>query len=272
MLYTIKMKIEQDLQNGLNKTEIIKSRFHLRAWLLWVFIMILGGCAGSVPRLHLAGTDMSFQEGTIISTQKRSPVTFSEMISDLRTVSVIYIGETHTDPLHHDIQLRIIRALFRETPDLAVGMEMFDQSYQPVLIQWSKGILDKDTFLRKVHWYANWRYNFDLYASIMEFIQSNRLPLFGLNIPFHIPPRIAVGGLENLSHADREFIPEKIDTTNSAHRAYLEKIFKHHRLKGRDRFDDFYMTQCVWEETMAETIARHLKKGKMDRWLEEITS
>jgi uncharacterized iron-regulated protein len=55
----------------------------------------------------------------------------------------------------------------------------------------------------------------------------------------------------------------KGDTTNADHRAYVEEIFKKHKVRGRESFEHFYMVQCVWEETMAESIALYLKKRSM---------
>ena len=134
-----------------------------------------------------------------------------------------------------------------------MGMEMFDRSYQEVLDQWSSGRLDEETFLKKTHWRANWKYDFGLYREILEYIRDNRIPLKALNIPFHIPPKIAVSGLEYLNSDDRKYLPEQIDASDAEHRKFVEEIFKRHA--GGD-FEDFYMAQCIWEEAMAEAVAR----------------
>ncbi len=203
----------------------------------------------------------SLKQGTIISSETGKSVTFDELLTDLKRARIIYVGENHANPEHHEIQLRIIKALFKDH-DISVGMEMFDRSYQHILDQWSVGRLDQKTFLRKTHWYVNWRYDFELYSDILDFIKENNIKLAGLNIPFHIPPKIAVGGIDNLSDDDRMRLPKKTDTSDTAHRAYVEDIFKLHHIRGRD-FEDFYMTQCVWEDIMAESVALYLKEGKM---------
>lgn len=244
----------------------MRSRFLVSAGVQFIGLAVAGilaGCAGSSPELVMKNTNERFSEGTIISAATGGTVTFDEMISDLRRVRVVYVGEKHTHPGHHEIQLRILEALAAPGTDIRLGMEMVDQSYQPVLDQWSEGQLDRETFLRKSHWYANWRFDFDLYAGLFEFAQDRHIPVIGLNIPFHIPAKIATGGLENLSDADRAYIPISIDRSNAAHRAYVENVFKHHKLKGRDRFEDFYTTQCVWEDAMAGAVARHLGDGTM---------
>jgi uncharacterized iron-regulated protein len=215
-------------------------------------------CAAAPPRLFLKDRDRYVEAGQIISGTMGAPVTFDEMLVDLSGVRVVYVGEIHTDPAHHAIQLKILKALANVNPRVAVGMEMVDFTYQPVLDQWSAGKLTKEAFIEKTHWYANWRFDFTLYQPVLEHIKEKEIRLFGLNIPFHIPPKVRIGGIESLLGCDRQDLPHHIDTTNAAHRAYLETIFKAHTFHGEANFDFFYQAQCVWEDTMAASIARNL--------------
>lgn len=231
----------------------------------FTLVIFLWGCA-MAPSKRLTIEDMteSFKEETIFSAKLGKPVTFAELISDLNSCRITYVGERHTDTAQHRHQLEIIQALFRENPNLAVGMEMFDYTYQNVLDQWSAGQLDERTFLRKVQWYANWRYDFSLYSDILEFIKENHIRLVGLNIPGYIPDRIREGGIENLTSEDKKYLPKEIDTSNSAQREYLLEVFNHHHgIRDRVEFEDFYTAQVVWEEAMAETIARNLNDYTM---------
>lgn len=184
-------------------------------------------------------------------------------MGSLSRAQVIYAGEKHTLAAHHAIQLKLLKALADKDPDLSVGMEMFARPYQPVLDLWSAGRLTWNQLLRKTHWYANWRFDAQLYRGLLEEIKRRRLKLVALNIAFHIPAKIAVGGIENLSPAEKAQLPVSIDYTNQAHRQYLKKIFESHKLKGRDSFADFYAAQCVWEEIMAQSIAENLGNKKM---------
>ncbi|MBC8199160.1 MAG: ChaN family lipoprotein [Desulfobacterales bacterium] len=211
-------------------------------------------------KLLIEDLSRSFKEGDIINTKTGVPVSFEELIADLNMAKVIYIGEKHTDSAHHKIQLRVIKRLIDTHPELVIGMEAFDHSYQKILDMWSAGRLDEKGFLERTHWYANWKFDFELYKDLLAFIRERHIKLIGLNIPFHIPPKIAVGGIESLSGDEKKYLPKRIDTTNADHRAYVEDIFKKHKVKGRENFEHFYMVQCVWEETMAELIALYLKK------------
>lgn len=166
-------------------------------------------------KLLIEDLSTSFKEGDIINTKTGAPVSFEELIADLNRAKVIYIGEQHTDSAHHKIQLQVIKGLINAHPELAVGMEAFDGSYQKILDMWSAGRLDEKEFLERTHWYANWKFNFGLYKDILAFIKGKHISLIGLNIPSHIPSKIAVGGIENLSGDEKKYLPKRIDTTRS---------------------------------------------------------
>ena len=224
---------------------------------------IFFGCATASKKLEIKDIPETFLPGTIISTKTGKPVSFEALVSELAKVQVIYIGEQHTNSHHHDIQLKVIRELFQMDPQIKIGMEMFDRTYQPILDQWSNGKMDRLQFLQKTHWYANWKFKFELYHEILDFIKERRIHLVGLNIPFHIPRKIATGGIRSLSADDTKHLPQHIDTSNAFHRAYVKEVFKNHLVRGRENFEFFYMAQCVWEEIMAESIALNLKGGRM---------
>ncbi len=247
--------------------------FHkpLAGWIIQlaaVFFLLLGslflqGCVPASRAPGIKGMPSSAAADRILSATRRQPVSFQQMIGDLQKVKVVYIGERHTNRRHHRIQLRILKALYRSHPRLSVGMEMFDTTYQPVLDRWSKGELDRQTFLRLTHWYANWKFDYKLYADILDFIKARHIPLVALNVPFYIPPKISTGGIDSLSAQDRRYLPDKIDLHNRAHRAYLKRIFSFHHIKGRTSFEYFYEAQCVWEDAMAQAVADNLGQNSM---------
>ncbi len=204
-----------------------------------------------------------YQTGDIIASHTGSLIDFNTLIDEISQVDVVYVGERHSEMEHHQIQLRILTALVNRHGSATVGMEMFAHTYQKVLNRWSAQQMDQSTFLKQTHWYANWRFDYSLYAPILTYVRDHQLPLIGLNIPFHIPPKIAIGGLDSLNTEEKQHLPEKIDTTNAAHRQYVQRVFAHHQVKGREDFSTFYQAQCTWEDAMADTLSKHLGNNKM---------
>lgn len=217
--------------------------------------LLLAGCAVTRPMGSGPSAAESAPPATILSGSTGQPVSFEAMLADLLTVAVVYVGEKHTSAAHHAAQLQVIRALHLQSQRLAVAMEMFDRSYQPVLEQWSAGQLEEDGFLRGTHWYANWRFDYALYRDILDYVREHRLRLVALNLPFNIPPKVRVGGIEHLTPYEKGFLPAQVDTTFAAHREFAQKIFNMHDFKTGVKFADFYLAQCVWEDVMAESVA-----------------
>jgi uncharacterized iron-regulated protein len=228
-----------------------------------VALNVFLGCAAPMKTGEPPSVAEAPASGAIVSARRGGTVLFGEMLADLLSVQVVYIGEQHTDAGHHAIQARLIRALAERAPRVVVGMEMFDRSYQQVLDDWSAGLLEEETFLRRTHWYANWRYDFGLYRDILNTVREKNLTLAALNIPFCIPPKIRVGGIEYLSPWEKAFLPDEIDTTVAPHREYAEQVFAMHGFKGDVRFEDFYLAQCTWDEAMAQAVAERSGQGLM---------
>jgi uncharacterized iron-regulated protein len=228
-----------------------------------LMMLYTGGCAVAPQSLSIKDSPTRLTENTIMKTATGSVVSREQLLADLTGARVVYVGESHTNPSHHAIQLDIIQALAQTEPHLVIGMEMFDHTYQAVLDRWTAGELDETDFIEKTHWYANWRFDFGLYRDILEYAKEKGLRIVALNVPFHIPARISVGGLGNLSDDDRRHLPRTIDTTDADHRTYVEEIFNMHAIRGREKFIYFYEAQCTWEDAMAEAVATNLGAGKM---------
>ena len=240
-------------------------RFSGGILLVAVFVTLLGtgGCAVTPKTLAIRNQPIRLMENTILKTEGAVVLTQKALYDELADVRVVYVGESHRNPDHHAIQLAVIKAMADRTKTLAIGMEMFDHTYQPVLDQWCAGQMDEKTFLERTHWHANWRFDFGLYRDILEYAKEKQLRIVALNIPFHIPAKIRIGGIASLTDDDKHHLPAKIDTTNTEHRAYIEKIFNMHTLPGMTDFDQFYEAQCTWEDAMAQAVADNLNHGKM---------
>lgn len=228
--------------------------------------VLASGCATAPePQLTIKPIRQQHLPGTIVSASSQQPVPFETMMAQLQDVRVVYVGESHTNARHHEIQLKILKHLHRQHPDrLVVGMEMFARTYQDVLSQWSAGQMTESDFLARTHWYANWKYDFSLYRDLLTFIKTKNIDLAGLNVPFHIPGKIAAGGIQTLNPHEKSHLPDQIDMSDKDHREYVKKIYEQHAHGAKHyRFENFYAAQCVWEDAMAETVSRYLNGRTM---------
>ena len=241
-----------------------------------VFLMILQACSTSKkhmmpPLATVEGVKRHFSQGRIIDLKNGQAIDYENLIAQLATADVVFIGEVHNNPEHHLIQVQLLQALLEnDTLPPAVAMEFFDTTRQPVLDRFMNGDLDETAFLKAVDWKNSWRFPYHLYRPILWASRDKAATLLGINAPNSVVKKVARSGIKNLTTEERLQVARDLDLDNTAHRKYLEGIFKQHQahkdLKhGIQNFDHFYQAQCVWDETMAETIADHItaKGGKV---------
>jgi len=188
-------------------------------------------------------------------------VSFTQLLDDISMTRVIFVGESHDQIEHHQIQLKIIQGLLERGKNVVVAMEMFERSQQPLLDHWSQGLLTEDKFLKEVNWESIWGMDYNLYKGILDSIKNHRLKLIGLNVQRDLVRKVAQNGIEGLSPEYKEKLP-KMDLTDQEHRAYIESIYKRHEGGSAKDFEHFYQAQSLWDEGMAETLSEFLQSSE----------
>ena len=90
--------------------------------------------------------------GQIVHLATGHLVTPAQMLAVAGDSRIVYVGETHDNPASHRLEVQILQGLAERHPGrIALGMEMFVRSQQPVLDRWSAGLLDEKTFLKESH-------------------------------------------------------------------------------------------------------------------------
>ena len=191
---------------------------------------------------------------------KRQP-DFDELINSIKDRRLIYVGEMHTAYSHHLVQFEIIKRLFEKNKRLMIGMEMFQRPFQKYIDQYIEGSISEDEFLKKTEYFKRWSYNYNLYRDILQFARQKRIPVIALNIRKEIVDKVSKKGLDGLTDEEKKLLPDDIDMTNEEYRESLKDIFMQHRNPDKKDFDNFYLSQLLWDETMAHTIVESLKKN-----------
>jgi uncharacterized iron-regulated protein len=206
---------------------------------------------------------MEVAPGAILAGATGRAVAFERMISEMRASRLVHVGETHDSMPMHDLQFRVLEALYAQDRHLAVGMEMLPVTVQETLNKWSAGILTKEEFIREVRWYVNWNFNFGYYEKLFDFAKEHRLPVYALNIPREIISKIRMRGWDALSDEEKALIPAAPDLSNQDHRTLIRTIFESSDLPpqmkgpGLDKvFEGLYRSQSAWDEVMGANAAR----------------
>ena len=86
-------------------------------WIALALCLSLGSCA------FLSGSH---------ATQRRNAATNPDerFWRAVEKADVVYVGETHDDPAHHEYELELIHGLLGRNMKFAIGWEMFDETQQ----------------------------------------------------------------------------------------------------------------------------------------------
>lgn len=183
---------------------------------------------------------------------------FSALTATLATQRVVFVGEVHDRYDHHLNQLAVLQALHRQHPNMAMGVEWFQQPFQSVLDDYLAGKISESELLQRSGYYERWRYDYRLLRPIMEYAKTHHLPVIALNAPVELTRKVSKGGLAALTPAERAQLPAQINPPDASYRARLEQVFAEHS-QDRQQFDNFLLVQRIWDETMAHNIARYLQ-------------
>ncbi len=195
---------------------------------------------------------------------------FASVVAALRPARVVYVGETHTSLSDHRLQLRLIESLHASHPDLAIGMEMFPASAQPVLDRYTlgDGSLNEADFLKESGYFDVWRFDYRLYRDILNYARRHRLPVLALNLDRQIVSAVSRGGgTVSLDPEQRRTLPIDRDLSLPGYGERLARVQRQHLQGGHGSsgLAGFIQAQALWDETMAATIVDYLRRHPQHR-------
>ncbi|WP_457621313.1 ChaN family lipoprotein [Persephonella sp.] len=184
------------------------------------------------------------------------------MLDQIKDKRVIFVGEKHTSFSHHAIQYSIIKTLYDAGSDIAIGMEMFQRPFQKYLDMYVNGEISEKDLLKKTEYFKRWKYDYNLYKPILRFARKHKIPIVALNMEAEIIDKVSDNGIDSLTEEEKRKLPDSMDFSNEKYRSYLKVIFQMHKERKKDKkFINFYQSQLIWDETMAQTAADYLKNN-----------
>ena len=211
------------------------------------------------------GKSISDDSGIIILKINKNPEkveNIAALSKELQNKRIIYIGEVHNNPLHHSVQLELIRNLYQNSYKIAIGMEMFQDDFQDVLDRYIAGWMDEKEFLEKTEYQKRWGYDYSLYKPILDFARENRIPVAALSINSDTVKKISNSGITGADSLELSKLPVGIDFTDEDYEEFLKKLYDSHPKSEKSDFNKFKSIQLIWDEAMAENLDAFLKTHK----------
>jgi uncharacterized iron-regulated protein len=180
-------------------------------------------------------------------------ISVDTMINEVKDTPLLFVGERHDTSAHHELQLEILKAKLRQGQQLAIGVEMFDDTSQPEVDAWVAGKTREESFRGTFE--RSWRnLPWDLYRDIFLFAQENRIPIIALNAPRQLVQQVAGSGMASLTPEQVAMLPEGVDSEVSD--AYLDFIKSAYFIHGRN--GDAFRFICEAQMLRNRVMARHI--------------
>ena len=200
----------------------------------------------------------------VFETRRKAFADFESMLADVARADVILVGEQHDDPNTHRLESAILQGLLRRRVPVVVSLEMFERDVQPVLDAYLAGSVTEQDFLARARPWP--RYATD-YRGLVEMAKAHRWPVVAANVPRRLASDVSkqgMGALDALSAADRAHAALDLQCSRDAYfdrfvaavsghpGPNAEKVSDAERAANNERL---YQSQCLKDETMAESIA-----------------
>jgi uncharacterized iron-regulated protein len=202
----------------------------------------------------------------------------------LAAARAVCVGEEHTNPHHHWVQLNVVRHLAPHWHDFALGMEMVQRPFQGALDDFAAHKIDDAALKSRTGWEDRWGYDYDFYAPTIHAAIDAHASLLALNAAKELTKKVVHHGLESLTPDEKAQIPQ-LDLADPVHRAWFDSIMEEMGGSGAHTHkpdaskaepkpspehtggdtepempspDRIYTVQVIWDETMADTAAKWL--------------
>ncbi|HXT70670.1 MAG TPA: ChaN family lipoprotein [Vicinamibacterales bacterium] len=212
--------------------------------------------------LSTALAAQSYVPNRVFDTGRGAFTDFESMAADLAKADVVFVGEQHDDPNTHRLELAVLEGLARRGRKVIVSLEMFERDAQEPLEHFLMGHMTEEEFLKVSRPWP--RYATD-YKPLVDFAISKEWAVVAANVPRPIASEIAKGGLEALqpkSAEDRKLFAADLKCpVDDAYFTRFAEAMGSHPAPGasddaaRKTTERYYFSQCVKDETMAESIA-----------------
>jgi uncharacterized iron-regulated protein len=197
----------------------------------------------------------------VYDTRRGAFTDFEAMLADLARADVVFVGEQHDDPNTHALEAAMLQGLLRRGVGVTVSLEMFERDVQPSLDAYLAGTMPEEAFLKGSRPWP--RYATD-YRALVEMARAHRWPVIASNVPRRLASLVAKSGRDALAQVpdtDKGLFASDLQCPRDQYFDRFAETMGSHPTEGQDKaaadatMERYYWSQCVKDETMAESIA-----------------
>ena len=196
---------------------------------------------------------------------KGNPATVDTIMSAVAVTDVIFLGELHDDAVGHAIQFEIFkRVVASHAADrkIALSLEMFERDVQIVIDEYLSGLISESHFMSSSRPWGNYKTD---YQPLVELAKQRRLPIIAANAPRRYINMVSRNGRDALNALSKDakkwLAPLPYGEPSAAYSAKFKALMGP-SAEARMGIDKILASQSLWDATMADSVARFVKKNK----------
>ena len=227
------------------------------AFLLLALLCPLVGC-GPQPTPPAAAPPLSPRTAMWVDLTWGEPIAYDDLLKDLATARVIFLGERHTLPRHHALQAKIIGDLAARGTALAVGMEQLESFNQPAVDAYNRGEISFEQLAERSQWAKRWS-GYEQYRPVVEAARAAKAPVLALNARAETIRQVArSGGLAKMDATLRKELPADVRLDDPEYEALLRTLMLVHAAATPEYLRPMIEAQIARDEAMADAVAEFL--------------
>ena len=176
------------------------------------------------------------------------------LADELAKSDVVFFGEEHDNLLGHQQRFLLFKQLHSRRQDMILTMEMFERDVQKVLTQYLVGEIDEKSFLAQSR---PWTGYAERYRPFVEYAKGHGIHVVAANAPRPLVRKMRTEGWEAVSSSP--WAPRRTTAPKDQYWENFKKAMSGHMGTDEERIYAFYRAQCLWDDTMAESIVDALK-------------
>jgi uncharacterized iron-regulated protein len=218
------------------------------------FVLLGAGCA-TVPSSDNATP--ANRPALWVDALRGEPLDFEQLLDELQKARVVYLGEIHSVPRHHELQTAILEGLARRGNRLVLAMEQFEYFAQPALDRFNTGGTDLNQLAAEAALDKRWRDHTN-YHALLRTAQAHRVPVLALNARAETIRAVGRQGLAGITVAQRAELPAEIVTTDPRYERLATRVLGVHMAFDPQKLRPVFEAQVARDETMAARLVEFL--------------
>lgn len=210
-----------------------------------------------------------------VYTSAGRPAAWADVVAAMREAQVVFVGETHDDPVAHHLEARLLEDAYRQygaDRPVALSLEMFSRDVQYIVDEYLDSLITERHFLASSNPWQNYATD---YRPMVELARAHGLPVLAANAPRRYVNRVSrlgPGALAVLGARAREALPPlPYPEPSDAYRAKWDRLMRQAMgTHGADTtaeagahppmpaVSNMLYAQALWDAAMAHTLAGYL--------------